>query len=281
MKAGPWETRALSTGRFRLDGGAMFGNVPRALWQREHSADDAHRIELELRVVLLEGDGRKVLVDTGSGNLWSEKEQGLYDVDTPPVPGVVGALRAAGVAPESITDVVLTHLHFDHAGGVTCRGADGAPTPTFPRARHHLQRTNLDTARDPNERERKSYLRRHWEPLLELDLVLHDGAAEILPGLFVDPTAGHTEGLQVVRAGEGDDTIVFPADVIPLASHVRVPWTMGYDLCPRTLMDEKRRLLTKAAEGGWTLVLEHDPHRSATRVVESEGRFQAGDDVAL
>ncbi|MAB91002.1 MAG: MBL fold metallo-hydrolase [Planctomycetota bacterium] len=281
MKAGPWQVRTFSTGRFRLDGGAMFGNVPRVLWERSYEPDRAHRIELELRVVLFEGNGRKVLVDTGTGNLWSDKEQGLYDVDAPGVPGVVGALKAAGIEAESITDVILTHLHFDHAGGVTRRAADGTPVPTFPSARHHLQRTNLDTAREPNERERKSYLRRHWEPLLDLDLVLHEGAAEVLPGLFVDPTAGHTEGLQVVRAGEGEETVVFPADVIPLASHVRIPWTMGYDLCPRTLMDEKRRLLRRAAEGGWAIVLEHDPHRSATRVVERGGRFEAGDDVVI
>ena len=281
MKAGPWQVRTFSTGRFRLDGGAMFGNVPRVLWERSYEPDRAHRIELELRVVLFEGNGRKVLVDTGTGNLWSDKEQGLYDVDAPGVPGVVGALKAAGIEAESITDVILTHLHFDHAGGVTRRAADGTPVPTFPSARHHLQRTNLDTAREPNERERKSYLRRHWEPLLDLDLVLHEGAAEVLPGLFVDPTAGHTEGLQVVRAGEGEETVVFPADVIPRASHVRIPWTMGYDLCPRTLMDEKRRLLRRAAEGGWAIVLEHDPHRSATRVVERGGRFEAGDDVVI
>lgn len=281
MRAGPWAARTLSTGRFRLDGGSMFGNVPRVLWEREHTPDASHRIDLELRVVVLEGDGRTVLVDTGCGNLWSEKEQGLYDVDAPAVPGVVGALREAGFEPEAITDVVLTHLHFDHAGGVTCRADDGSPKPTFPHARHHLQRANLETAREPNDRERKSYLRRHWEPMLELDLVLHEGPAEVLPGLFVEPTAGHTEGLQTVRAGEGADAVVFPADVIPLATHVRLPWTMGYDLCPRTLMDEKRRLLTRAAEHGWTLVLEHDPHRPAVKVIEREGRFQAGDDVVL
>lgn len=278
MNAGPYEVRALTTGRFRLDGGAMFGNVPRVLWERSYPPDAQHRIDLDLRVVLLEGDGRRVLVDTGSGNLWSEKEQGLYDVDASSRPGVVGALEAAGVEPDSITDVVLTHLHFDHAGGVTRRGDDGNPVATFPTARHHVQRANLAAAREPNVRERRSYLRRHWEPLLETDLILWDGAAEILPGVFGVPTEGHTAGLMTIRAGEGEGAVLFPADVIPLASHVSIPWTMGYDLCPRTLMEEKRRLLTSAAEAGWVVVLEHDPGRPAVRVVEDRGRFRASED---
>lgn len=281
MTLGPWTARAISTGRFKLDGGAMFGNVPRVLWEREYPADESHRIELELRILLLEGDGRRVVVDTGSGNLWNEKEQGMFDVDAPRLPGIVGALQAAGVEPETITDVVLTHLHFDHAGGVTRRGEGDAPTLTFPQATHHVQRRNLETARDPNDRERRSYLRRHWEPLREADVIAHEGDTEILPGLFVETSNGHTAGLQSVRAGEGEGAVVFAADMIPLASHVRVPWTMGYDLCPITLMEEKKRLLTRAADEGWVLVLEHDPGHAAVRVDEREGRFQAGDDVAL
>ena len=146
MSRGPWQARALSTGRFKLDGGAMFGNVPRVLWEREYPADAQHRVVLELRVLLLEGDGRTVVVDTGSGNLWSEKEQGMFDVDAERVPGIVGALREAGVEPEAVTDVVLTHLHFDHAGGVTRRGDDDAPTLTFPNATHHVQLKNLENA---------------------------------------------------------------------------------------------------------------------------------------
>jgi len=259
----------------------MFGNVPRVLWEREHPADDRHRIELDLRVVLLEGEGRRVVIDTGAGNLWSEKEQGLFDVESPDIPGIVGALGAHGVDPETVTDVILTHLHFDHAGGVTRRGEDGQPVPTFPNARHHIQRSNLATARDPNDRERRSYLRRHWEPLLDTDVQLYEGHAEALPGLFVEPTRGHTEGLQVVRIGDGAETILFPADVIPLASHVRVPWTMGYDLSPRTLMEEKRSILERAAEQGWALVLEHDPHRPAVRVNEDNGRFEPGETISI
>ena len=281
MTGTPWKARALSTGRFKLDGGAMFGNVPRVLWERDYPADPAHRIELELRVLLLQDGERTVVIDTGSGNLWSDKEQGMFDVDAPRVPGIVGALREAGVEPETVTDVVLTHLHFDHAGGVTRRSDTDAPVLTFPQATHHVQQRNLATAREPNARERRSYLRRHWEPLEDSELVAHEGDGEILPGLFVESSDGHTAGLQSIRAGEGEGAVVFAADMIPLASHVQVPWTMGYDLCPLTLMEEKKRLLTRAAEHGWTLVLEHDPGHAAVRVVEDKGRFKAGDDVTL
>jgi len=259
----------------------MFGNVPRALWERSHPADKAHRIELDLRVVLAVGEGRRVLVDTGTGNQWSPKESGLFDVATGEEPGVVTALRARGIEAEEITDVVLTHLHFDHAGGVTRRGSGGAPVPTFPAARHHIQRRNLETAQSPNDRERRSYLRRHWEPILALSPILWDGAAEVLPGLFVEPSDGHTTGLMTVRAGEGEGAVVFPADVIPLATHINLPWTMGYDLCPRTLMDEKRALLRRSSERGWVLVLEHDPVREAVTVIEEAGTFRAGEDVSL
>ncbi|HYC78922.1 MAG TPA: MBL fold metallo-hydrolase [Planctomycetota bacterium] len=283
MKIGRYEVRALSTGRFRLDGGAMFGNVPKVLWEKQHPADDRNRILMELRVLLAEGDGRRVLVDTGSGNQWSEKEQAIFGLDAPPEPGVVAALRAAGVAPESITDVVLTHLHFDHAGGVTRRGRDGAPELTFPGATHHLQRANWETSKDPNERERASYLAWNREPLGDLGgrLVLHDGPTEILPEVFVEVSEGHTTGLQTVRVGEGPGAAVYTADLLPMRAHVPVPWTMGYDLCPRTLMKEKKALLERAARLGWTVVLEHDPGRDAVRVAERAGRFEAVEDVAI
>jgi glyoxylase-like metal-dependent hydrolase (beta-lactamase superfamily II) len=283
MKVGRYEARALSTGRFRLDGGAMFGNVPKVLWEKLHPPDDKNRILMELRVLLIRGDGRVILVDTGTGNQWSEKERAIFDVDAPNEPGVVSALKAAGVAPEAVTDVVLTHLHFDHAGGVTRRGKDGAPELTFPGAIHHLQRANMETAKDPNERERASYLPRNREPLEGLGsrLRLYDGPEEILPEIFVEPSEGHTTGLQTVRVGPDPGAIVYTADLLPMKAHVPIPWTMGYDLCPRTLMKEKRALLSAAVAHRRLVVLEHDPIRDAVYVGESEGRFSGVEDPAL
>jgi glyoxylase-like metal-dependent hydrolase (beta-lactamase superfamily II) len=283
MKVDRYEVRALSTGRFRLDGGAMFGNVPKVLWEKQHAPDAQNRILMELRVLLIEGDGRRILTDTGSGDQWSEKERAMFALETGPEPGVVSALRAGGVDPASITDVVLTHLHFDHAGGVTRRGADGSPTLTFPGARHHLQRANWETAQAPNERERASYLARNRDPLRDLGsaLLLHEGPTEILPGVFVEPSEGHTAGLQTVRIGAGEGAVVYTADLLPMRAHVPIPWTMGYDLCPRTLMKEKRALLERAVKDRWIIVLEHDPGRDAVRVTEDGGRFAAAEDVAL
>ena len=141
MKAGRYSVTALQTDLFRLDGGAMFGSVPRALWSRYFEPDSSNRIPLTTRVLFAEGDGRNILVDTGTGNLWSEKELGLYEFEAATEPGVVLALKRIGVAPEEITDVIITHLHFDHAGGVTRRGADGDPVPTF-RSRSSARKAN-------------------------------------------------------------------------------------------------------------------------------------------
>ncbi len=279
IKAG-YTVTALSTGQFRLDGGAMFGNVPKVLWERQHPADDKNRILLELRVLLIEGHGRKILVDTGSGNQWDPKEQSIFALTVDNDPGVVSALRAKGVDPDSITDVVLTHLHFDHAGGVTRRGPNG-PVLTFPNATHHLQRSNLDTARAPNERERASYLPRNVDPLADARLALADGTSEILDDIHVEVSDGHTTGLQSVRVGSGEGAVVFTADMLPTAAHVPVSWMMGYDLCPRTLMKEKRSLLERAARYRWAIVLEHDPCRDAVLVSEKDGRFQSAGDVVL
>jgi len=150
MRAGPYEVSALCTDAFRLDGGAMFGNVPKVLWERHHPADEKNRIPMVTRIVLARGEGRVIVVDTGTGHLWSEKEVSMYGLAAPEEPGVVTALRRTGVAPEEVTDVILTHLHFDHAGGVTRRGPGGLPVPTFPRAVVHVQAANWATARNPN-----------------------------------------------------------------------------------------------------------------------------------
>jgi glyoxylase-like metal-dependent hydrolase (beta-lactamase superfamily II) len=267
--------RALSTGRFALDGGAMFGNVPYTLWSRFHTPDDRFRIPLELRVLYAEGDGRRILVDTGTGHLWNSKEVSIYQVSADNEPPVVKALRDIGVDPETITDVILTHLHFDHAGGVTRRGDSEAPVLTFPNAVHHVQGRNLEAAMHPNPRERASYLEHHWRPLLGARLRLLSGEGEILPDVWVTVSDGHTRGLQVVRFGQGEGAVIFPADMIPTAQHVAVPWTMGYDLWVERLMEEKSELLEQAYEHGHHLVFEHDPHCSRARVDREKERFVA------
>lgn len=276
MRFGRWEVSSLLTGFFRLDGGAMFGSVPKVLWERTNPADQKNRIDLALRCMLIRGEGRTILVDVGIGGKFSEKESSIYAVDHGRH-SLAGALAARGVGPDDVTDVILTHLHFDHAGGVSTRDADGNLHLTFPNARHWLQQANLDTAIHPNEREKASYLRENWAPVKEAPrLELLDGPAEIYPGIRLLLSEGHTTGLQMPRI-EGDGRwIQYTADMIPTASHVRVPYVMGYDLCPRTLMEEKRTLLAEAARDGGYLFFEHDPWTPACRVTESGGRFGPG-----
>lgn len=282
MKAGPYHVRAVETGRFRLDGGAMFGTVPRVLWEKTNPPDARHRIELALRCLLAEGDGRRILVDAGiGGSVFGEKETEIYDVRNVRT-GVAAALQDLGVEPASVTDVVLTHLHFDHAGGIVTKGPDGKPALTFPQARHWLQRRNLENAKAPNERERASYLKDTWQ-VLEASgrLQLVDGPVEILPEVHAIPSDGHTTGMQLVRIGSGRGALVYCADLIPLTPHVRVAYTMGYDIWPGRLLEEKRALLDEAEREGWLLVFEHDVLTPACALGREKGRVVTAGTVAL
>ncbi len=266
MQTGPYRIRAVETGRFRLDGGAMFGTVPKVLWEKTNPPDAKNRIELALRCLLAEGAGRRILVDAGVGGAtFGPKESEMYAVDDHGF--------GPGVDPASVTDVVLTHLHFDHAGGAVTGGA-----PTFPNATYWLQRRNLENAKRPNEREKASYLPQTWQ-VLEASgkLKLIDGAGEILPGVHVIPSDGHTTGMQLVRVGP----VVYCADLIPLTAHVRVPFTMGYDIHPGLLIEEKQRLLEKGEREGWILFFEHDPKVAACRITRDRGRFVAGEAVEM
>lgn len=268
MKAGRYLVRAVETGRMRLDGGAMFGTVPKVLWEKTNPPDESNRIGMSLRSLLVEDGERRILVDAGVGGaVFGPKEMEMYAVRN----------AGTGVDPASVTDVVLTHLHFDHAGGVVTNGPDGVPGLTFPKARHWLQRRNLENAKAPNDRERASYLKQTWQ-VLEASgcLSLVDGAAEILPEIFTVPSEGHTAGMQLVRVGQGPGSVVYCADLIPLVPHVRVPYTMGYDICPGRLIEEKRRLLDEAEREGWLLFFEHDPEVAACRLSREKGRVVAG-----
>ncbi len=276
MRIGRWEVSSVLSGFFRLDGGAMFGSVPKILWEKTNPADAANRIDLALRCMLIRGENRVILVDVGIGQKFSPKETSMYAVDHSRFT-LLAALAAQGVAPEEVTDVVLTHLHFDHAGGVSTADSGSALRLTFPKARHFLQRANLLAAMTPNERERASYLKENWAPVKECPrLELLDGPAEIFPGIRVLVSEGHTTGLQMPRV-EGDGTwIQYCADMIPTASHLRIPYVMGYDLCPRTLMEEKRTTLTEAVRDGGYLFFEHDPWTPACQVRQENGRFAPG-----
>jgi len=248
----------------------MFGVVPRVVWEKRDPPDERNRVTLGLNVALIESGGKRVLVDTGMGERWTEKEVRLYRIDRSTT--VLGGLRACGLGPEDIDVVVNTHLHFDHFGGNTCFEG-GRLVPTFPRARYVVQRGEWDDATHPHERSRASYRLDDFVPVAEagqLDLI--EGEAEVAPGVRAVRVGGHTTHHQMVVVESGGETLVVPTDLLPTASHLPLPFVMGYDLFPVATLEAKRKLLDAAVEGGWRILFYHDPRTPLGRVRrEGEG----------
>lgn len=291
MKVGLYEAKSVPTGLFALDGGAMFGTVPKVIWNKTNPADDKNRIDLEARCLLLISNDRKVLVDVGCGETLVEKYGekfatkfvDMYKLDRSKN-SIEASLRSHGLKFADITDVILTHLHFDHAGGATVF-RNGKLNPTFPNATYYVQKQNLETAQNPNVREKASYFKENFEPLLEAGClkVLDGDVKDLLPGIDVFVTFGHTEAQQLVRAGtaRAKDSIIYGGDIIPTSSHIRLPFVMGYDLQPLVIIDEKRKILEELATTQGALFFEHDPHLSAARVRKEEKDFALAEPVAL
>ena len=258
LTLGGWRIHTLETGFFRLDGGAMFGSVPKPLWSRTNPPDERNRIRLAMRCLLVEGHGRRILVDDGIGDKLSAKLADIYAVDYSEHT-LERSLAALGLGVTDVTDVVLTHLHFDHAGGSTRRDGERL-VPRLPGAQFHVQRLNLENARRPNLRERASYLAENFEPLEQAGVLrVADGAAEPWPGFRLIRADGHTRGQQLVRISGPEGVLYYVADLIPTAAHVRIPFVMGYDVAAIETMAEKKSLLDHAvAEAAW-VCLEHDP----------------------
>jgi glyoxylase-like metal-dependent hydrolase (beta-lactamase superfamily II) len=263
---GDLRIHALEAGLQWLDGGAMFGVVPKPLWERRIPADPRNRIPLALRCLLVETPDELVLIETGLGNKESAKFVDIYGVDTAPPQGsdapdrLQAAVRAAGFSPDEVTVVLNTHLHFDHAGGNTYRDAEGEVRLAFPRALHHVQRGEWEYAHQANERTQASYLPYNYEPVHAAGrLRLLDGEGEVVPGVSVVRTPGHTPHHQSVLVRSGGQTACFLADVVPTMAHLPLPWIMGYDVEPLVTLESKRALLRRAAGEGWLLVSTHDP----------------------
>ena len=260
----------LDAGLQRLDGGAMFGVVPRALWERRLQPDDQHRVTLALRCLLVEHPGGLVLVDTGVGNKGSPKFREIYGIENAGETGptrLEDALAASGYRPEDVRWVVNTHLHFDHCGGNTVRRPGGAVELAFPGATHVLQRRELEFASHPNERTRASYLAPNFAPVAAAARTrLIDGETELLPGVHCLPTPGHVPFHQSVVVRDGGETLCFLGDLIPTAAHLQPAWIMAYDLEPLVTLATKQALLARAAREDWTVVFPHDTSVASTRV---------------
>ncbi len=273
MKLGDWKFRAFHDGRFKLDGGSMFGVVPKVMWGKKHASDEHNRIDLDLRCLLAENGDRRILVDTGMGDRWAERQADMFGLVRRPNQ-LLAELAEAGITRESITDVVLTHLHFDHAGGVLREGDNGLE-PVFPQARHWVQKRHWEWAANPSERDQASFRADDFSALKDKGkLELVDGPAEIIPGVKVTPISGHTPGQQVVEFHTGQGVVAYVGDLIPFLSQVHIPWIMGFDLNPLLTVTEKKQFLTRAVEDGFTLVFEHDHLHEAATVKFEDGKFQ-------
>ncbi len=271
---GDLRIHTLEAGLQWLDGGAMFGVVPKPLWQRRIEPDDRNRIPLALRCLLVEHPDALILVDTGVGNKEDEKFREIYGIDNEGSPTrLEDAIRDAGHEPADVDVVISTHLHFDHAGGNTVRVGDEV-RPSFPRARYHVQHGEFEFAHLRNERIRASYQLRNIDPVQEAGLwTLADGPTEVLPGIRVVPTPGHTPHHQSVVVESAGETACFLADLVPTTAHLPLPWIMGYDVEPLVTLESKRELLGTAREEEWLLIFEHDPLTPWGRLVRDQERF--------
>ena len=258
----------------------MFGSIPKTVWSMTNPADDRNRIELALRVLLISSESRKILVDSGAGHILSPKWQEIYGLDYSRH-NLRGALARLGVKPEDVTDVVLTHLHFDHAGGVT-EYTDHGLGLTFPRARHFIQQRHWQWACHPSEKDRASFVQDTLQTLKSSDQVqILEGACELYPGLHLMLSDGHTPGLQMVRIEDSSRVLLYPSDLLPTASHLPLHFIMGYDLHPLTTLEEKRSALSQACEAEWVIALEHDPCHEAIRIRRGAKHFELQESLAL
>jgi glyoxylase-like metal-dependent hydrolase (beta-lactamase superfamily II) len=281
MKLGDLTITMVNGGGFRLDGGTMHGVVPKTLWSRLVSCDDKNRVAYSTNCLLVETAGQRVLIETGNGDKFPAKEREIYGIDHDR--SVAVALRELGVEPASIDLVVMTHLHFDHSGGTTRRTASGGYEPVFPRARHIIQRGELESARHAHERNRASYLPENFEPLAEAGLLdVVQGEVEIAPSVRVLPTPGHTPHHQSVLVGAaGGPRALFLGDVVPTALHVRLPFIMAFDLDVEATLRSKKSLLSRAVAEDWLVLFGHDLEHAARLKLDARGQAEVAERVQV
>lgn len=257
-----WKSTLIRAGGFRLDGGSMFGVVPKAVWSRLVSPDEDNCIPLQTNCLLLEMDGSRVLIETGNGSKWSPKERAIFGMEERTIHD---ALQEVGVSSEQIDLVILTHLHFDHAGGLTHQGSHGELVSSFPSAEIVVQRREWDDALANRSTMSATYLRSHLDPIAD-QIRCIEGETTIIDGIKAIPTPGHTWGHQSILIDESNGPACFTGDLLPTLNHAGRSWSMGYDMLPHETLVTKERILNEAVENGWRLILDHEAGEAVVRV---------------
>lgn len=269
---GSFEIYGVRDGFFYLDGGAMFGVVPKPLWVKLFPADESNRIQMGLNSILIKSDKELVLVDTGVGSLIPPKFYEHYAIEREP--DLLGSLKNIGVSPDEITFVINTHLHFDHCGGNTIKNEQGDLVPTFPNAEYVIQKGEWEYALDPHFRDKVSYFHDHFLPLKEHgQLLLVDGDTEVTSGVVVELMPGHTSFHQGVRVRSGTETLVFFGDMVPTSAHIGLGYIASYDLFPVTTLETKASFFEKAAEEDWIIAFDHDPVHYFGRISKVKDKY--------
>ncbi|MEJ5352417.1 MAG: MBL fold metallo-hydrolase [Melioribacteraceae bacterium] len=272
MKIGKYELHAIETSKFALDGGAMFGIIPKPLWQNTNPPDELNRVELNARCLLLKSDNKKILIDTGIGYNWDEKFTRIYNLDYSNY-DLLKSLKKIGIEPDEITDVIFTHLHFDHAGGST-KLENGEWIPSFPNAKYFVQKKHFEWAVNPSERDRASFVSNRFMPLHESGMLhLIDGERFLDDEIELIISNGHTFSQQLIKISDSNTTLLFVGDLFPFTSHIPLPYITGYDLQPLITLKEKKEILNQAFEQNWILFFEHDPFTLAATITKNEKGF--------
>lgn len=267
------EIRTIETGLFGLDGGSMFGVVPKALWSRMYAdGDEMNRIPLSARPLYIAFGKRRILIDTGNGNKFNQKLAAIYNIDLEHS-NIYNALRNSDIDPSEITDVILTHLHFDHCGGSTM-SFNGEIIPSFPKAKYYVQKEQWGWALNPTEKDRASFMKEDYEPLFANGVLeLIDGSGELLPSIELIPLFGHTKAMQAVKIKAGNQVFFYAADLFPTAAHINLPYILAYDNFPLTTLEEKKRILNLAIDENWVIIFEHDAFVKAGKIGRKNGSF--------
>jgi glyoxylase-like metal-dependent hydrolase (beta-lactamase superfamily II) len=258
MKIGKYELHIIESGYVGLDGGAMFGIIPKPLWEKTNPADESNRIKLATRNLLLVSDSKKILVDTGMGEKWDDKSKEIYAIDQNSA-SLMKSLTKLNIKPGDITDVILTHLHFDHTGGSTILN-NSKLEPAFPNAVYYVQKQNYDWAVNPSGKDKGSYITDNYVPLKEAGVLMSiEGEKQFDEEIDFIIVNGHTFGQQLLKISDSANTFLYCCDLFPTTSHIPLPYIMGYDLQPLVTLEEKSKVLKTALDEEWKLFFEHDP----------------------